>query len=180
VIASSPLFFCGCAFAEQDLEKESEMDPRIGVAACGLGMALCLIACGGETPPAESPSGKVASTTNATFEAQATEGQRLYAANCASCHGAGGEGGKAPRLVGVSQGALPLDPPGTAKFRKAQFRTAADIAGFVVKAMPPGDAGKLTEDQYWAILAFDLKANGVDLGQKHLDGTTAASVVIHP
>ena len=40
--------------------------------------------------------------------------------------------------------------------------------------------GKLSEAQYWAIIAFDLKANGIDLGTKHLDGTTAPSVVIHP
>jgi hypothetical protein len=44
--------------------------------------------------------------------------------------------------------------------------------------MPP-DGPKLTEEQYWAILAFDLKANGVDPG-KPLDGTSAAGVIIHP
>jgi cytochrome c len=102
-------------------------------------------------------------------------------ARCASCHGASGEGGKeAPRVVGVNQGALPLDPPPGAKFRKNQFHTAADIASFVVKNMPADAPGSLSEPQYWAILAFDLKANGVELGSKHLDGTTAASVVIHP
>jgi cytochrome c len=167
------------------------MKPTIGLAACGLITALS-IACGGgggETPPAQTPSsassaaptsGGPSTTSPATFEAQAAEGQKLYAANCASCHGASGEGGKAPRVVGVSQGALPLDPPSTAKYRKTQFKTAADIAGFVVKNMPPGKAGSLTEDQYWNILAFDLKANGVDLGSKHLDASTAPSVVIHP
>ena len=158
------------------------MDPRIGAAACGLGMAL-LVACGGEAPQPQSPDAKAANSAptaeNATFDTQAAEGQKLYAANCASCHGASGEGGKAPRVVGVSQGALPLDPPNTAKFRKTQFRSAADIASFVVKSMPPGNAPKLTEEQYWAILAFDLKANGVNLA-KRLDGTSAASVVIHP
>jgi cytochrome c len=147
-------------------------------------MAL-FVACGGETPPAESPNAKAAGSTGpagtaATFEAQAAEGQKLYAANCASCHGARGEGGKAPRVVGVSQGALPLDPPSNAKFRKTQFKTAADVAGFVVKSMPPGETKTLTEEQYWAILAFDLKANGVDLGTKRLDASSAASVVLHP
>ena len=160
------------------------MNPRIGAAACGLGIAL-FVACGGEAPPPESANTKVASNPSAagaapTFAAQAAEGQKLYADNCASCHGSGGEGGKAPRVVGMSQGALPLDPPATAKFRKAPFKTAGDVAAFVVKAMPPGQTGKLTEEQYWDILAFDLKANGVDLGDKHLDATTASSVVIHP
>jgi mono/diheme cytochrome c family protein len=164
------------------------MHPRIGTAACGLWMALS-IACGGETPQPATPATPAAkaatettsSSTAATFEAQAAEGQKLYAANCASCHGAGGEGGKtAPRLVGVSEGALPLDAPSTAKARKEKFRTAADVAGFVVKSMPPGQAGKLTEEQYWAILAFDLKANGVNLGTKRLDASSAAAVVLHP
>lgn len=164
------------------------MDPRIG-AACGLGVAVlvalgALAACGGGAPAPEAPNASVPSSApasgGATFGAQAAEGQKLYADNCASCHGANGEGGKAPRLVGVSEGALPLDPPSGAKYRKSQFRTAADVASFVVKAMPPNNAGKLSEDQYWAILAFDLKANGVDLGTKHLDATTAPSVVLHP
>ncbi|HVH41162.1 MAG TPA: cytochrome c, partial [Labilithrix sp.] len=128
------------------------MHHGIGVAACGFGMAL-LVACGGEGPPPESPNTKAASsppTAGAapTFSAQVAEGQKLYADNCASCHGAGGEGGKAPRVVGVANGALPLDPPSTAKYRKTQFKTAADVAAFVVKAMPPGQAGKLTEEQY--------------------------------
>lgn len=142
-----------------------------------------LVACGGTSPPPENVSPKAASQPASgapTFSAQVAEGQKLYADNCASCHGSGGEGGKAPRVVGVSQGALPLDPPATAKYRKGQFKTAADVAAFVVKAMPPGQAGKLTEEQYWNILAFDLKANGVDLGSTHLDATTAPSVVIHP
>jgi cytochrome c len=159
------------------------MNSKIGMTACGLLMALS-VACGGSTPPAENPSEKAAaaasSTGGSTFDAQVAEGQKLYADNCASCHGSSGEGGKAPRVVGVSQGALPLDPPSTAKYRKSQFKTAADVAGFVVKTMPPGQAGKLTEEQYWAILAFDLKANGVDLGSKHLDATSAAQVVLHP
>jgi hypothetical protein len=29
--------------------------------------------------------------------------------------------------------------------------------------MPPKKAGSLPADQYWAILAFDLHANGIDL-----------------
>jgi mono/diheme cytochrome c family protein len=138
-------------------------------------------ACGGEAarPPAVAPPAAPISPT-ATFAEQAAAGQELYGAHCASCHGAGGEGTKAPRVVDVSKGALPLDPPPTAKYRKGQFHTAADIAGFVVKTMPADAPGTLTEDQYWAILAFDLKANGVDLGAKHLDATSAASVVIHP
>lgn len=156
------------------------MNLTMNAAAYGFAMIL-LTACGGQTPPAESPSQAAGDTapTQTAFELQAAEGQALYAANCASCHGDSGEGGDAPRVVGVADGALPLDPPAGAKYRKVQFRTAADIAGFVVQTMPPGDAEKLTEEQYWAVLAFDLKANGVTLDAR-LDAVSAPSVIIHP
>jgi mono/diheme cytochrome c family protein len=108
---------------------------------------------------------------------QVALGAKLYGDNCAGCHGGSGEGSaKAPALVGKA--ALPLDPPSTAKFRKSQFRTGADVFAFVKAAMPPmGD--KLTDDQYAAILAFDLKANGVDMTGKTVNPTTAPSFVLH-
>jgi len=61
-----------------------------------------------------------------------------------------------------------------------QFHTAADVFGFV-KANMPGDApGSLSDEQYAAIMAFDLKANGVDLTGKTVDATTAPTIVLHP
>jgi hypothetical protein len=81
-------------------------------------------------------------------------------------------------LIGISKGALPLDPAPTAKYRKQQFKTVADIADFVVKAMPPDSAGSLSADEYYAILAFDLKANGIDLGEKKLDATLAPTLTV--
>lgn len=140
--------------------------------------SVALIACGGgETPQPTTPTS--APTTGASsWNDQVSAGQKLYAENCASCHGSGGEGTKAPRVVGLSQGALPLDPPSTSKYRKQQFHTAADVADFVVHNMPPNKAGSLPEKDYWAILAFDLHANGVDL-QKPLDASNAKDVTIH-
>lgn len=138
---------------------------------------VALAACGGEQTPPSSPSGPAA-TTPVTFAEQVTAGQSLYAASCASCHGSSGEGASAPRVVGLDQGALPRDPPADRKFRKTPFKTAADVAGFVVKNMPPNKGGSLTEEQYFSILAFDLHANGVDLPTK-LDGSNASTVVLH-
>lgn len=135
------------------------------------------IACGGGEPEAgpgpgaESTSGGEetagsATPPPATFADQVALGQRLYGEHCASCHGAGGEGtSDGPRVVGLDQGALPLDPPSGAHLRTGQFRTVADVAAFAVANMPPRRAGSLSETEYWAILAFDLKANGVDLPQ---------------
>jgi S-disulfanyl-L-cysteine oxidoreductase SoxD len=106
------------------------------------------------------------SASTQTFSQQVAAGQALYGQHCAECHGSAGQGDTAPRLVGLREGALPLDPPADRKFRKTQFVTVADVAGFVVQNMPPKKAGSLTADEYWSILAFDLHANGIDLDKK--------------
>jgi cytochrome c len=130
---------------------------------------VCVAACGGATPEAASASG----------EDQVATGAKLYAANCASCHGSGGEGdAKVPAVVGKN--ALPLDAKPPSEARKSKFHTAADVFQFVKGNMPPNKGGSLTDEQYAAILAFDLKANGVDLGGKKIDATSASSFVLHP
>ncbi|MDB4964927.1 MAG: hypothetical protein JWN44_616 [Myxococcales bacterium] len=109
---------------------------------------------------------------------QAAEGGKLYAKHCAKCHGAGGEGTKkAPAVVGKA--ALPLDAPATAKVRKSQFHTAQDVAEFVATKMPANKPGSLTVDEYYQILAFDLKANGVDVSAKKIDPKSAAEIKLH-
>jgi S-disulfanyl-L-cysteine oxidoreductase SoxD len=141
------------ASPEQPLQPAAETAPGTAPAA--------------PTPPSASPT---------TFDDQVALGQQLYGANCASCHGDGGQGtATAPPVVGIDKGALPLDPPASAKYRKTQFKTVADIAAFVVKNMPPKAPGSLSEEQYWSILAFDLKANGIQLDKK-LDGALAATL----
>ncbi|HVJ13920.1 MAG TPA: c-type cytochrome [Polyangiaceae bacterium] len=153
-------------------------------------LACLTLACGGGSPQPEtadnaaaahgSAPGAPAETTPVpqTFAEQVTLGQKLYGEQCASCHGDAGEGKTAPRVVGLDQGALPLAPPATAQYRKTEFKTVADVADFVVKSMPPKAPGSLSEEQYFAILAFDLKANGIDLGDKKLDGALAQTLEI--
>ena len=63
-----------------------------------------------------------------TFSEQVSIGQGLFAKHCAGCHGAAGEGKKAPALVGLESGALPVDPPADRKFRKSRFVSVADVA----------------------------------------------------
>jgi cytochrome c len=128
---------------------------------------------GAAQPPAAGPE----SAPPANFIEQVAFGQTLYGQHCANCHGNSGEGRKAPAVVGLDKGALPLDPPPGAKYRKTQFKTVADIANFVVKNMPPTAPGSLPEEQYWSILAFDLKANGIELDKK-LDAALAATLEV--
>ncbi len=109
---------------------------------------------------------------------QAAEGQKLYAKHCATCHGDAGQGTKkAPPVVGKE--ALPLDPRPGQKLRKTQFHTAQDVAEFVATKMPANRPGSLKPDEYYDILAFDLKANGIDVAKQKIDPTTAAQIKLH-
>jgi cytochrome c len=122
-----------------------------------------LVACGGG---AAAPHAEDAVTHGAT----------LYGDKCARCHGDKGQGDRGPAVVG--QNALPLDPPSGAKVRHSQFHNAKDVFDFVKASMPPDHGGSLSDDEYWAILAFDLKANGVQPPPK-LDAESASAIVLH-
>jgi mono/diheme cytochrome c family protein len=133
---------------------------------------VCVTACGGIN--ATSAPSTAAGTTD-----QASLGAELYGAHCASCHGADGKGNPGtPAVVGSS--ALPLDAAPPSQARKAQFHTALDVLQFVQANMPPQQGGSLSQSEYDAILAFDLKANGVDLTGKQVNADSAASFVLHP
>jgi cytochrome c len=133
-------------------------------------VSLLALACGDdseEDPPAASAE---------TFEEQVALGATLYSQNCASCHGRSGEGGDAPRLVGLEEGALPLEPA-SGSGRTTEFETVADVASFVVANMPANAPGSLDTDEYYAILAFALDANGIELDEP-LDAALAAQLTI--
>lgn len=125
-------------------------------------------------PAALSPAASGAST-GAT--AQIDRGKQLYVQHCAKCHGDAGQGtSKAPAVVGKE--AFPLQPRPGAK-RDAEFHTAADVFAWTSKHMPGDAPGTLSTDEYLAIFAFDLTANGVQLSQP-LDGPAAQAIVLHP
>jgi mono/diheme cytochrome c family protein len=131
---------------------------------------FAIAACSSSSPEAKAP---------VTFAEQVAQGQALFAANCAKCHGDSGEGTEdAPRLVGLAEGALPLEPPASREVRKSRFVTAADVAEFAMANMPPKKAGTLSADEYLAVIAFDLKANGIDLGQERLTMAKARTLTI--
>ena|SRR5436190_15790876 len=132
----------------------------------------------GGAAPATTTAG-AATAGGGDAMAQAEAGGPLYGQFCAKCHGDAGQGtDQAPPVVGPN--ALPLDPRPTAKYRKNQFHTAKDIADFVLPNMPP-KGPKPSVEQYLEILAFDLKANGVDLtGKPALTPDMLSTIVIHP
>lgn len=142
-------------------------------------LAALLLMSGCMVRDTRGPEMKSEKDVRESFNDQALKGAALYEANCAKCHGIAGEGGKkAPRVVDMDKGALSLNPPPSAEKRTMQFVTVADLAKFVVENMPADDPGKLNEDDYFRILAFDLKANGADVGIEHLDMQHTTKLVI--
>jgi cytochrome c len=134
---------------------------------------ILFTACSHKTP-ATSPT---APAGGDTASAQIERGKQLYVAKCASCHGDAGQGSdKAPPVVGKD--AFPLEPRAGAK-RDVQFHTAADVFAWATKHMPADAPASLSTDEYLAIFAFDLTANGIKL-DKPLDGPAAQAIVLHP
>lgn len=141
--------------------------------------AFCFVlaACSHSSSTPATTTSAVTASSSDPVAAQIEQGKQLYVANCAKCHGNAGEGSKdAPPVVGKD--AFPLDARPNQK-RDVKFHTAADIFGWASAHMPPKNPGSLTTDQFLAIFAFDLTANGIKL-EKPLDATQAQAIVLHP
>lgn len=105
----------------------------------------------------------------------ASRGAEVYAGACAGCHGERGEGlEERPALIGDQ--ALPVDPASGASARKVALTTAQDLFAFIKSDMPPIAPGSLDDDQYWAVVTYLVKANGVELQGQGIDPTNAGSI----
>lgn len=155
-----------------------QVDKSLSLGLSVVLVALAAGACGGGDTRSAGAKSPQSSAPPATFHDQVAAGQDIYVAKCAGCHGAHGNDGKAPPLIGLKDGALPLDPPAGAKYRKTRFKTVADVADFVVESMPPKAPGSLSPDDYGSVLAFDLSANGIDLGDEKLTPELASTLTI--
>lgn len=85
------------------------------------------------------------------------QGQKVYAAKCATCHGAKGEGKPADRLVG-----------GIGTLTKERIRTvgsywpyATTLFDYTRRAMPTTQPMSLTNDEVYAVTAYVLHLNGI-------------------
>jgi mono/diheme cytochrome c family protein len=112
-----------------------------------------------------SSTGEEVAPRPATMATQVRIGAELFAVHCSGCHGALGEGGVAPRLIG--EGALPEH--GSERFpRRADFETAKDVWRWMERHMPADNPGALAHDEYGAILAFLLRQTAVALPARPL------------
>ena len=86
------------------------------------------------------------------------EGAEVYAKHCASCHGATGEEGPMPRLVG-GQGTLDSDHP--VKTVGSYWRYATTLFDYIFRAMPPTAPQSLTPKEVYAVVGWILFRNEI-------------------
>lgn len=109
------------------------------------------------------------------------EGERLYAARCASCHGAQGEGTPAgSALVGRRPGdafdfAVSLQAEGE-KTIGSYWPYATTLFDYVRRAMPFDRPGSLSDPEVYALTAHLLHRNGIVPADAVMDAATLARV----
>jgi mono/diheme cytochrome c family protein len=130
---------------------------------------------------------------------QFLQGGTVYANECATCHGARGEGlASAPAILGP--GALPEYPRSTgpgdptitdpqliqiaAQTRPAvapwrdPFRNARDLYTFTTTHLPKSRASNLKDADYWAVTSYLLAVQGASLPPGGVDPANAGSTPI--
>lgn len=111
----------------------------------------------------------------------AAEGAVLYAAQCAMCHGAEGQGMPPafPRLLGRDQKAEDFNFASDHKLPKTignYWPYATTLFDYIRRAMPLTAPGSLTDDQVYALTAYLLAADGVIPKETTLDAAALAAV----
>jgi mono/diheme cytochrome c family protein len=91
----------------------------------------------------------------------------VYAAQCAQCHGANGEGLPTfPRLVGRDSAGAPKPEFQFATTNKTKtignyWPHATTVFDYIKRAMPFAAPGSMTDDDVYAVTAYLLSANGI-------------------
>ena len=128
------------------------MTLRIPLLALGVSAPLGLVLLAGQQPPAVYSA------------AQATAGRAVYQQSCASCHMPDLAGrNEAPQLAGNNF------------MNTWRARSTRDLFEFIQSTMPP-TGESLSADQYLAVTAFILQANGAAAGTQAFTATTAVPI----
>lgn len=99
-----------------------------------------------------------------TGSGSVAQGAIVYAAQCAQCHGARGEGLPTfPKLVGRDSSAAEFQFATSAKTKTIgnYWPYASTVFDYVKRAMPLATPGSLTDDQVYAVTAYLLAANAI-------------------
>lgn len=116
------------------------------------------------------------------------EGGDVYARQCASCHGANGEGGSAEALVGAEPAASAPFGPEYERWRGGRrdvpftignyWPYATTIFDYVRRAMPANAPGTLTANETYGLVAWLLMKNGIVADAAVMNAETLPRVVM--
>lgn len=172
---------------------------RLALAGGLLGIGVLLLGAGGVGAAVPAPALEVTPMPSpVSADAQLEDGESLYNLYCITCHG--------DRLYGLDPAwiaqwpadrqncwqskchmenyppdgfALPREVPALAgPGSLTKFGTAADLHAFINVRMPFQEPGRLTEDEYWAMVAYILRHNDIGLGGGILTAANAGSVLL--
>lgn len=108
----------------------------------------------------------------------ASQGAPVYAATCASCHGANGEGiPPYPQLTGGPKGTF--DFASDYKIPRTignYWPYATSLYDYIRRAMPLTAPGSLTADQTYAVTAYLLSREGIIPDSATLDAKALAAI----
>jgi mono/diheme cytochrome c family protein len=150
-------------------------------------------------PDATPTIDRLAAPPTVQNPSQADIGAQVYWLNCQPCHGDQGQGltdewraqyppedqncwhsgchGKLPYEGGFT---LPQTVPAVVgPSALARFQSAAGLHAFIRQAMPFQAPGSLKPDEYWALTAFLVRAQGVSESVLPLNEAKAATIGLH-
>jgi cytochrome c len=102
-----------------------------------------------------------------------SHGQEVFGEQCASCHGAKGEGGVGDRLVG-GQGTLATPRP--VRTVGSYWPYAPTLFDYIRRAMPQNAPQSLSNDDVYAVSAYILNLNGLLPADATLDARTLSAI----
>lgn len=100
-------------------------------------------------------------------------GGRIFAAKCAACHGAKGEGLIGDQLIG---GAGTLATPNPKRTVGSYWPYATTLFDYIRRAMPYNAPQSLSADEVYALSAWILNRNGIVPDDARLDAQTLAAI----
>src|SRR5665213_2772297 len=157
------------------MRRSSSAGPLDGIAnatrrAAPLAGVLVLVA--GATAMAHSAGRLLAANARAKLyaTAQAEQGQQVFSQDCASCHGAQGQGASAPGIVG------------TPFLNKAKLLgwSVDNLREVVVSTMPRNNPGSLSPQQYADVLAYLLAADCLPAGNSQFPAKSTPALKSTP
>jgi S-disulfanyl-L-cysteine oxidoreductase SoxD len=164
---------------------------------CGVAITACQVADRGESAPATYGLGTPATAAQIAAlnsdvspsgeglpagSGNATRGAELFATQCASCHGAKGEGAPGnppgPMLVGREpREGFPFgNDPKLVRTVGNYWPQATTIFDYIRRTMPLSSPGSLTDDEIYSLTAFLLVANEILPAGASLDSASLMAV----